>query len=128
MQLKSQKRYHLFLIVLVYIVMASIGIRTGVFQYISRERGFFNSLILALFLTQICIVDGRIMGKPVSIFSRWLVFMLYGIAVPIYIIRAHGFRGVFIVIAHYIGLMLILTIAELMTNYFLYGTLFPSGY
>ena len=128
MQLKSQKRYRLFLIVLVYIVMASIGIRTGVFQYISRERGLFNSLILALFLTQICIVDGRIMGKPVSIFSRWIVFMLYGIAVPVFIIRAHGLKGVFIVIAHYIGLILILTIAELITNYFLYGTFFPYGF
>ena len=127
MQLKSLKRYRLFLIVLVYIVMASIGIRFGVFQYISRERGFFNSLILALFLTQICIVDGRIMGKPVSIFSRWLVFMLYGIAVPVFIIRAYGFRGVIIVIAHYIGLMVILFIAELITNYFLYGVFFPPG-
>jgi hypothetical protein len=128
MQLKSQKRYRLFLIVMVYIVMASIGIRTGAFQYISRERGFFNSFILALLLTQVCIVDGRIMGKPVSIFSRWLVFMLYGIAVPVFIIRAHGFKGVVIVIAHYVALILVYIVFWLFTSFFIYGTSFLYGY
>ncbi len=124
MQSKSQKRYRLFLIVMVYIVITSIGIRTGVFQYISRERGIFNSLILALFLTQICIVDGRIMGKPVSIFSRWVVFMLYGIAVPVFIIRAHGLKGVIIVIAHYVALMLVYIVSWLITSCLIYGTSF----
>ena len=102
--------------------MASIGIRHGVFQYISRERGFFNSFILALFLTQICIVDGKITGKPVSIFSRWLIFMLYGFAVPIYIIRARGLKGAIIVIAHYAALALVLIVSWLITTCLIYGT------
>ncbi|MBN2182787.1 MAG: hypothetical protein JW715_12825 [Sedimentisphaerales bacterium] len=124
MQIQEQKRYRLFLIVLVYIVVASIGIRVGVFQYISRERGFFNSFILALFLTQICILDGRIMGKPLSIFSYWLVFILFGIAVPVCIVRAHGLRGVGIVIAHFLGFILVYVISFLITSLLVYGSSF----
>lgn len=122
MQLKSQKRFRLFLIVLVYLIIMMIGIRYGIFQYISRERHLFHSLVLALLLTQICIVDGKIMGKPVSIFSRWLIFMLFGIAVPIYIIRARGLKGVIIVIAHYAALALVLIVSWLITTCLIYGT------
>lgn len=128
MQMKSQKRYRLFLIVLVYLITVMVGIRYGIYQYISIEREFFISLILALILTKICIIDGRIMGKPLSIFSYWLVFILYGIAVPICIVRAHGLRGVGIVIAHFMALMLVFIVSWLITSCLVYGTSFLFDY
>ena len=125
MQMESLRRYRLFLIVMVYIIMASIGVRFGFDQEISKEREIINSLFLGLFLTQICIVDGRIAGKPLSIFSYWLVLIFFGIAVPVCIIRAHGFKGVAIVLAHYLGFMLVLISFAFITWWFLFDLFSP---
>jgi len=124
MQMENQKRYRTFLIVLVYIIVALIGIRLGIFQEMSRGREIFHLLILALIITKICIIDSRITGKPLSIFSYWLIFILCGIAVPICIVRAHGFKGVVIIIAHYLGLMLVFILSWLVTTSLVYGTSF----
>ncbi len=114
MQIKSQKRYRMFLILLVYIFMALIGIRYGIHPEI-RSFDFINAIVLALVFTQLCIVDSKIVGKPLSIFSYWVVFMFYGIAVPICIIRAHGSRGLLIIVAHLFGLLLVLVMSSFIT-------------
>jgi hypothetical protein len=121
MKTKSQRRYRTYLIVLVYLIIAMMGIRLGRYQYISKGIGFFYALALGLVLTEICIVDSRIVGKPLSIFSYWLVFMLYGFAVPICIIRARGKFGLVIVAVHFIGLMLVQTIFSFLTRYLVFG-------
>jgi hypothetical protein len=117
MTIESQKRYRTYLIVLVYFIMAMMGIRIGRFQYISRGINFIYSIALVLILTEICIVDSRIVGKPLSIFSYWLVFIFYGYAVPICIIRARGKFGIVIVAAHLIGLMIVQTMFSFLTRY-----------
>ncbi|MHC4586610.1 MAG: hypothetical protein ACYS3N_18935 [Planctomycetota bacterium] len=124
MKIERQRRYRTYLIVLVYLIIAMKGIRFGYYQYISKEIDFVYSLALALFLTEICIVDSRIVGKPLSIFSYWLVFMFYGYAVPICIIRARGKFGLVIVAAHLIGLILVSTISFLTTDFLVYGGLY----
>ena len=121
MKVESQRRYRTYLIVIVYLIMAMMGIRFGYYQYISRGREIVYSLALGLVLTQICIVDSRIVGKPLSIFSYWLIFMLYGYAVPICIIWKRGKFGLVIVIAHFIALMLVKTIFAFLTTYLVFG-------
>jgi hypothetical protein len=91
---ESQKRYRTFLLVLVYLILFMTGIADGTSAYgLPEERRTFYTLAFALVLTHVCIVDCKIAGKPLSIFSYWLVFMLYGIAVPVSIIRVRGLRG-----------------------------------
>jgi len=124
MKIESQRRYRTYLIVLVYLIMAIMGIRLGFYQYISRGWELVYSLALAPILTEICIVDSRIVGKPLSIFSYWLVFMFYGYAVPICIIRARGKFGLVIVAAHLIGLILVSTVFWIVTSYLVYGGLY----
>ena len=121
MKIESQRRYRTFLIVLAYLIMAMMGIRLGYYQYISRGRELVYSLALGLVLTQICIVDSRITGKPLSIFSYWLIFWFYHVSVPICIIRARGKFGLIIVVAHFMGLMLIQAIFSLLTRYLVLG-------
>jgi len=122
MLVKEQKRYRTFLIVLVYLIMVMIGIRLGISSGVmSRDRGIFYSFALALVLTQICIVDSRIIGKPLSILSYWLIFIFYGIAVPICIIRARGLSGLGILIAHFVGMMLVYIASYFVTDLFVYG-------
>jgi len=125
MWIESQKRYRRFLILLLYYTCIIIGIRVGVSSYVPIERQYLHSIILALILTQICIVDSRIVDKPLSIFSYWLVFMLYSIAVPVCMVRARGVRGLGIVAGHLIGLVLVYIIAMIVTSSLVHGTLFP---
>ena len=124
MNIESQKRYKTYLIVLVYFTISMMGIRLGFYQYISKGIDLLYSLALALILTEICIVDSRLVGKPLSIFSYWLVFMFYGYAVPICIIRAHGKFGIVIVAAHLIGLILVCSISFLITDFLVHGGLY----
>jgi len=125
MRIESQKRYRLFLISLLYFVCVVIGIRVGVSWFVPSERQYFHSLIFALILTHICIVDSRIARKPLSIFSYWLVFMLYHIAVPVCMIRARGIRGLGIVAGHILGLVLVYITAMIVTSLLVHGTYFP---
>lgn len=125
MQIESQKRYRMFLIMLVYIFMALIGIRYGIHPKV-RSFDFINAIVLALLLTQLCIVDSKIVGKPLSIFSYWVVFIFYGIAVPICIIRAHGSKGLLIIVAHLFGLLLVLVMSSFITLLFFEKFLFKS--
>ena len=125
MQIESQRKYRRFLIVLVYLIMAMMGIRFGIYQDISRGRQIIYSIALGLVLTQICIVDSRIVGRPLSIFSYWLIFIFYGVAVPVCIIRARGLSGIGILVAHFVGLMLVQIISSVVTSLLVYGRFFP---
>ena len=124
MKIESQRRYRTYLIVLVYLIAIIMGIRNGCCDYISKGTDFIYSLALALILTEICIVDSRIVGKPLSIFSYWLVFMFFGYAVPICVIRARGKSGIVIIIAHYIGLILVSGISYFITDLIVHGGLY----
>ena len=122
MLLKGQRRYRTFLIVLAYFIMAMMGIRIGIsYEGISKGKELIYSLAIALVFTQICIVDSRIVGKPLPIFSYWLIFIFYGIAVPACIIRARGLRGLVIVAAHYLGLMLVCIVSCFVTFLLVYS-------
>jgi hypothetical protein len=105
MNIESQRRYRTFLLVLVYLILIMMGIADGTSKYgLSEERRNFHSLTFVLVLTHVCIVDCKITGKPLSIFSYWLVFMFYGIAVPVSIIRVRGLRGLAYFTAHFLSL------------------------
>lgn len=127
MQIKSQRRYRTFLIVLVYFIMVMMGITIGrSSDGMPREKGLFYSLMLALVLTKICILDCRIVVKPLLTSSYWLVFMLFGIAVPICIIWRRGIAGLGIVAAHYVGMILVQIISLIVTSLLVHGTILPG--
>jgi hypothetical protein len=117
MNIESQRRYRTYLLVLVYLITMMEGIAFGVFTFeISPEREALYTLALALVLTQVCIVDSRIVGRPLPLSTYWLVFIFYGIAVPICIIRARGLRGMGYVAAHFAGIILSLILSSLVTG------------
>ena len=123
MQMKSQRRYRIFLIVLVYLVAAIYSIGLGISSEV-RQRDLLYSFIIAFLFTQICIVDSRIYGKPLPPNSFWLVLMFYPIAVPILIIRAHGIKGIGFLIIHLLGLILVSIVFCLITTRLVYGSFF----
>jgi hypothetical protein len=126
MQMESHRRYRTFLIVLVYLIVAIYGVGLSS-SFEVNQRDYLYSIIIAFVLTQICIVDGKIAGKPLLPNTYWLVLIFFPVAVPVLIIRAHGIKGAGVFIIHLLGLIFVLVVTLLITNYFLYGTFFPSG-
>jgi len=126
MNIESQKRYRTFLLIEGYLIVMLEGIAIGVFAFeLPVERETLYTLALALVLTQVCIVDSRIVGRPLPLSTYWLVFILYGIAVPICVIRARGLRGLGYVAAHFTGLSLSLIIPALIAG-FACGTIWQA--
>ena len=122
MNIKSQKRYRTFLLALVYFIVVMMGIAHGASaSLMSPEREYLYTFTFALVLTQVCIVDSKIAGKPLSIFSYWLVFIFYGIAVPVSIIQVRGLRGLICVAAHFVGMVLALIVSFSISS-LLFGT------
>ena len=117
MYIESQKRHRTFLLVLVYFIVMMIGIAQGAStSALSPEREYLYSFAFALVLTQVCIIDCKITGKPLLIFSYWLVFIFYIIAVPISVVRARGLRGLAYVVAHIVGMVLVQMISFIVTG------------
>ena len=107
---------------LVYLIMMMEGVALGFFDLeIPPEREALYTLAFALVLTQACIVDSRIAGRPLPPTTYWLVFMLYSIAVPYCIVLARGLRGLVYVAAHLLGMLLVSIISFVVTG-LLFGT------
>lgn len=112
MNIEMQKQYRIFLLVLLYFIIMMMGIAQGASaSEISPEREYLYSFVFGLVLTHLCIVDRRIIGKPLLISSYWLVFIFFYIAVPFCIIKARGLRGLAYVTTHFIGMALVLFVS-----------------
>ncbi len=121
MQIEAQKKYRLFLIVLVYLIIALLGFIIQADINKIESHAYLIYFIFALVLTHITIVDSRITGKPLPFSVYWLVFILYGIAVPICILRAHGIKkGLKTILLHLIGFLLVLFTTGLISNLIFY--------
>ena len=121
MRIENQRKYRVFLIGFAYFIMAVMGIRLGISPHgMPKEMEYFYSLMLALVLTHVCIVDGKIVGKPLSIFSYWIVFWLYSIAVPVCMVRSRGWTGLKIVFIHFFGLILTQFLSSFITFLLVY--------
>jgi hypothetical protein len=122
MNFESQRRYRTYLLVLVYLIVMMEGIASGVWTSgLPLGREILYRLALALVLTQACIVDSRIVGKPLPLTTYWLVFMLYGIAVPYCVVLARGVRGLVYVAAHFVGIVLSFALSYLVAS-LIFGT------
>ena len=123
MRIESQRRYRTFLIVLAYLIISMMGIRFGIYSELGSAEVLY-SIALALVLTQICVVDGRIVGKPLPPNSYWLILMFSPFLVPLCIIRGRGMAGLGIVAAHFIGIILVFSVSFLIASLFVPDTVF----
>lgn len=122
MRIESQKKYRTFLIVFAYLIMVIMGVTVGITaDEISNQQFFVCGFVLAFVFTQICIIDRKIIGKPLPISTYWLILILWSIAVPVCIIQARGWAGLKIVAIHFVGLILALIVSAFGTGLLVYG-------
>ena len=122
MGIESQKKYRAFLIIILYFIIALLGLDSYFFSKQIPLHSFVMTLCLAMLLTHICIIDSKIIGKPLPFFSYVFVFVFFGIATPICIVRAHGIKkGVKIILLHLVGFFFTQLIAMLACDFFLFS-------
>jgi len=72
-------------------------------------------------ITYWCIVDGRIAGHPILYSFYWLIFFLWPLAVPIYLLWARRLCGLGFALLHAIGLFAVALLAFFLAGYLIYG-------
>jgi hypothetical protein len=88
-------------VVVIYLLSVLWGAKS-VFEMDPRIRLVF-SLALSVFVTQFCIVDSQIRGKPLLRSFHWLIFFTWPISVPIYLIRSRGVKRLHWVVIAVVG-------------------------
>lgn len=122
MSFERLKKYRKFLVILFYFVIAVVGFDAYFNSEQIQPHNFILSFFVAALLTNLCVIDSKIVGKPLPFFSYFFVFILFYIATPICIIRAHGFKkGIKIILFHLVGLFLTAFVVMLVCDFFFYS-------
>jgi hypothetical protein len=86
------------------------------------------AVMAASLATYGCVVDSRIIGRPIVQSVHWIMFFTWPIAVPVYLIYSRRLRGFVLLILHGIGLIVVSTVAFHLAGYLAYGNLwFQKG-
>jgi hypothetical protein len=85
------------------------------------------AIMVASTATYACIVDSRIVGRPIVQSIHWIMFLTWPLAAPIYLIYSRGLRGVLLTVLHGIGLVFVSTVAFHLAGYLAYGNSWFRG-
>ena len=96
----------------------------GVVQVMVPDLGglyYLFALVMAGAAAWWAVSDARERGKPILHILQLFVFLLWPVAVPIYLIATRGFRGLGLSVAHVVGLIFVLCIGFYVTVFSVYG-------
>jgi hypothetical protein len=96
----------------------------GVVQVMLPESGglyYLFALVMAGAAAWWVVSDARDRGKPILHILQLLIFLLWPIAVPIYLVATRGIRGLGLSVAHAVGLILVLCIGFYVTVFSVHG-------
>lgn len=83
--------------------------------------GILLALAMASAVTYLCIVDSRIVGRPIVQSVHWIMFVTWPVAAPIYLIYSRRWRGVALLLLHVIGLVVVANVAFSLAWYLVHG-------
>lgn len=96
-----KRRRFLYLISL-YLLAVLAGVRATALP----QRSYLSDLLLqleaAIVITQLCVVDARLLGRPLVHAAQWVMFLSWPLAVPIYVLWSRKLRGALLLLAHVI--------------------------
>ena len=79
------------------------------------------SAAIASAMTGWCVVDSRILGRPIVRSLQWIIFFTWPIAVPLYLIWSRRFRGFAMAFLHALGLCALSIAFFIAAGYLAYG-------
>ncbi len=125
MNASAQRRLRSLLGASLYILAALWGVYLISFP----GNGPLYLLFVVMFsvtMTYWCIVDGRNAGRPILHSFYWLIFFLWPIPVPIYLVWARRLKGLGFAMLHAIGVYGACFVAYNVAGYLAYGNIWFS--
>lgn len=110
------------LVVCLYLLLAL----NGAVQVTRPESAALRLILSALTgstATYWCVVDSRILGRPIVQSLHWIMFFTWPVAVPLYLVYSRKLRGLGIAVIHAIGLLIVTALATFLAGYITYGNL-----
>jgi len=101
---RSLRRFRLGFLFITYALVALQGARTAVVP----ESGLSDlaiGLLIAIAVTKACAMDSRLIGKPLPRTARWVMFLLWPLAVPPYLVWSRGWVGLAFTALHFFALL-----------------------
>ena len=94
-----KKRRLLYLISL-YLLAVLFGIRATALP----PRTYFSDLLLqfefALVVTQLCVIDARLLRRPLVHAAQWVMFVFWPFVMPVYVLWSRRLRGLLLLLVH----------------------------
>ena len=108
-----------------------LAVTMGAGQVTRPESGVLRLTLWAMFAsaaTYWCVVDARMIGRPIVQSLHWIMFYSWPVAVPIYLIYSRKLRGLGIAIVHVIGLSIVATLGLHLAGFVKYGNLWLAQF
>jgi hypothetical protein len=99
------RRFRLGFVLIAYAVFVLQGFRNAVGAEPSLS-GLAIAVLAAVAVTKACIMDSRLIGKPLPRAARWITFFLWPLAVPVYLLWSRGWMGLAWIFVHFGALTL----------------------
>lgn len=118
----GRKRLRRIMLVGLYLLAAT----WGAMQAVPLRNGLvflLFSFLIASVATYLCVLDARILGRPIVQSVHWIMFVTWPIAVPIYLIYSRRLWGLALAVLHAIGLLMVATLAFHLAGYLAYGNM-----
>lgn len=106
MDARSLRRFRLGFLLIAYVLFALTGARAAV----ATERGLSDlviGLLVAIAVTKACVMDSRLVGKPLPRAARWVMFLMWPLAVPVYLLWVRGWAGLGWVALHGVAMLVL---------------------
>jgi hypothetical protein len=105
-------------------VLAFLG---GVHAALTSQSGVVQLGLTALFASTLamwCIADSKVVGKPMLISFQWLMFLIWPVSVPAYLMWTRRLRGLGLAMLHALLLLIVCNATFLAIGYLAHGPAF----
>ena len=120
MDARSLRRFRLGFLLIAYLLLALAGARAAV----ATEQGLSDLLIgvlVAIAVTKSCVMDSRLIGKPLARTARLVMLLFWPAAAPFYLLWARGWAGLGWVVLHAVAMVVTIGLAGGLTGALLPG-------
>ncbi|WP_406694836.1 hypothetical protein V5E97_27715 [Singulisphaera sp. Ch08] len=95
----ARRRIRAHMLVLLFAVSVLGGLHNAL-TWESEGIKLALTFLTASVVTQCCIADSKVIGKPILLSFQWLMFLSWAISAPMYLVWTRRFRGLGLAIGY----------------------------
>ncbi|MHC4970712.1 MAG: hypothetical protein ACYTG3_00085 [Planctomycetota bacterium] len=111
MDARSLRRFRLGFLLIAYVLFALRGARDATLPEPCLSD-LAMAFLAAIAVTKACVMDSRLVGKPLPRAARWVMFFTWPLAVPVYLVWSRGWVGLAWIAAHLVAATVVVQAAK----------------